>query len=249
MDTELSFPKTDQVLRDQVLSDADIVPDDLQNELIHYRDLRRKNSFAIGDIANQLVERSAYLGFPVTDQRVFQAVGRYCDLRPRTVRYCAETSAFFDERVREEYDMLPFSHFVFARSLDTRWQEVLEYSAVHPGISVDYLRYVFLGLDAVVELEKACAPDEPCSPACAPTVLPTVVCATPPAPEPIEPGTFRFAKLLSALSEATSSLERLLGVIRPRRDTLSKQASVELEEALATVRKWLPEIARLDKGT
>lgn len=136
------------------ISDNDIVPDDYQNQLIHWRDLFVDGYFAIGDIANRLVRRSAEMGFPVTDKRVYKAVGRFCGKSPRTVRYYAETSAFYPEEVRDEFDMLPFSHFVFARSTGEQWREVLEFGADDPDCTLERLRYEFV----YDKTEECCEP-------------------------------------------------------------------------------------------
>ena len=135
------------------VSDRDIVPDSAQNILINWRDLFVDGYFAIGDIANSLVLRSAERGFPVTDKRVYKAVGRFCGKSGRTVRYYAETSAFYPEEVRDEFDVLPFSHFVFARSMGGRWREILEYASTVPEVTQVALRVKFVyGID----IDKTC---------------------------------------------------------------------------------------------
>jgi hypothetical protein len=46
----------------------------------------------------------------------------------RTVRDYSAIAGFFNEQYRQSYDLLPFSHFRFARSFGERCIEVLDYS-------------------------------------------------------------------------------------------------------------------------
>ena len=115
-----------------ILSDNDVIPEDLQNELMQIGLQRRLDSFRVGDITQQLL--ASWMGDErVTHDRIFRAVGKRCDLAPRTVRYCWETAVFFPERVREEYNMLPFSMFVQARKQGPRWQAFLDFAADNVG--------------------------------------------------------------------------------------------------------------------
>ena len=111
------------------VSDADIVPDEYQMVLLQYADVYKYAAFDIGDIANLLINMAASKGFGVTVARVYEAVGRFCDKSGRTVRYYAEAAAFYPKSVRNEYDMLPFSHFSFARRVGDGSRVVLEYAA------------------------------------------------------------------------------------------------------------------------
>jgi hypothetical protein len=130
--------------RADYISDSTIVPDDYQNLLIYYRDQMTEAYFGIGDVANRLAERTASTGFSITEQRVYEAVGRFCGKSARTVRYYAETCRFYPEEARTAYDMLPFSHFVFARALGSAWKGVLDYSMLNPGATIESLRQKFL---------------------------------------------------------------------------------------------------------
>lgn len=127
-------------------SPNDIVPQGIQNALMYLRDQFRVGYFYIGDQANYLVKQSAVRGFAVTQQQVFDAVGQFCGKSGRTVRYYAETAAFYTEETREKYDALPFSHFVMARSLagSFEWDEVLDYAMEHPNITAEGLRHAFV---------------------------------------------------------------------------------------------------------
>jgi hypothetical protein len=132
---------------DSLLSDSDIVPDDVQVELINWRDIFRGGAFRIGDIANELIirqkgERPDGSLARVTSARVYRAVGRFCGKSGRTVRYYAEVSAFYPENIRTEFEVVPFSHFVLARQMDD-WREVLDFSARNPDYSAERVRAEF----------------------------------------------------------------------------------------------------------
>jgi hypothetical protein len=127
------------------VSDNDIVPEEFQNQLIYWRDKLKDGYFGIGDLANTLAIRAAREGFPIGQMRVYEAVGTYCGKSARTIRYYAETASFFELSTRQEYEHLPFSHFVFARTMGERWEEVLEYASERPYLSRASLEDHFLG--------------------------------------------------------------------------------------------------------
>lgn len=119
-----------------VMSDSQIVPDDLQSELIAIAEDMTSSAFRIGDIALQICVDNAKNGSPVTVDRVYSAVGRYCGRSGRTVRYYAETCAFYEKEVREEFSIAPFSHFVFARKMGLMWRDIMEHSVSQPGMTL-----------------------------------------------------------------------------------------------------------------
>ena len=125
------------------ISDKDIVPEEYQNRLMYWRDRFTQGCFDIGDMANELIRRSAERGFKVPDKRIYKAVSRFCARQPRTIRYYSETSSFFLKEIRDEFDVLPFSFFVFARSCGADWRKVLEHASTQPDISLSALRYYF----------------------------------------------------------------------------------------------------------
>ena len=122
METDVRVRATPRV----EVRDSDLIPDETQNLLIYWRDKIKDGYFQIGDISNQMILRSAMDGYSVKQEQVYSAVGRFCGKSGRTVRYYAETAAFYSENVRNEYEMLPFSHFVYARTLGEKWKEVLD---------------------------------------------------------------------------------------------------------------------------
>lgn len=124
---------------------ASLINDEDQNTLIMIREADLANYFTIGDIALKNFYASVAKGMPVTHETIYQAVGNLSGKTPRTVRYYAEASNFFPPEVREEFDMLSFAHFVFARSCGDNWRTVLEYASANPGASIDSLRKKFNG--------------------------------------------------------------------------------------------------------
>lgn len=125
------------------LRDADIVPEDVQNELMMLRSGMTAAAFRIGDIANALFAQSVETGLRVTAMRVYIAVGNFVGKSPRTVRYYAETAAAFGIEARQTYETLPFSTFVYARSQASKTVEILEYALAHPLVSEMGLRIEF----------------------------------------------------------------------------------------------------------
>lgn len=125
------------------LSDSDIVPDEVQAELIQWRDAFSAGAFRIGDIANEMIIRASTQGWSVTNDRIYKAVGKFCGKSGRTIRYYSETSAFYPVNIRNKYDVLPFSHFVFARTKGDDWELVLEYASEHPESSLSEITVHF----------------------------------------------------------------------------------------------------------
>jgi len=138
--------KSVTIFADDLVTDSDIVPDDLQAELITWRDVFLGGAFRIGDIANELIERQRYdvdgTGMRITGKRIYKAVGRFCGKSGRTIRYYAETASFFPVDVRQKYQVVPFSHFVLAKSYGN-WQDVLDYVLDHPDCTADALMREF----------------------------------------------------------------------------------------------------------
>lgn len=133
--------ETSPVMEVMYISDRDILPDDLQDELIELRGRLTRTYFRIGDIANLAIEQSIQRGLRVTHSRVEKAVGKLVGKTERTVRYYRETAGFYPPEVREVYvDILPFSFFDFARYMGDGWQAVLDYAMENPTISLESLQ-------------------------------------------------------------------------------------------------------------
>lgn len=125
------------------MNDADLVPEPYQMRLMMWRDEFTRGYFEIGDIANEIILLNIKSGSKVEQSSIYAAIGRFCGKSGRTVRDYAEISAFFPIDTRDKYDMLPFSHFRFAKSMGRKWQDVLDYSMLHPEVSEGKLAFEF----------------------------------------------------------------------------------------------------------
>lgn len=123
-------------LFERKVSDNDIVPEVLQNELMQLRNADQLISFRIGDIANQLVEEAVRSGLKVPVARVFGAVGNFCGRSQRTIEEYADVAAFYPQNVRQEFDLLAFSYFSAARRLKD-WHSALEWAVANPSASME----------------------------------------------------------------------------------------------------------------
>lgn len=125
-------------------SDSDIIPNDIQNRLMFWRDIFKTGQFDIGDLAASVVLWNAERGMRITHKRIFQAMSTFCGKTPRTVRYYYEAAVFYPIEVRQQYDALPFSHFVEARMFGDGWQNYLETAMLNPHRSPEYIRNIVI---------------------------------------------------------------------------------------------------------
>lgn len=215
------------------ITDNDIVPMNVQNKLIHWREVFKMGYFDIGDIANVLILRAAQLGFTITQQRIFDAVGRFCDKTGRTVRYYAETALFYTEEAREEFEMLPFSHFVFARQLGARWREVLEYSAEHPDSTRTHLAMKFMSdyetLYASPTNNESYSAPAPINMDSSSSSSPDVVYNP--------PSNLEAITIMGRLVESMQAIDKIFDLVE-----LEDSTKKELEEAFNVIKKHLPEL-------
>lgn len=135
--------KQSQLCRTNV-KNSDIIPEDVQNELMMWRDVFRAGGFAIGRIAVDVIADVASRGLVVEQERIFKAIGFYCGKSARTIRYYYETVVFYPDDIGADYPTLPFSYFVFARTLKSRWKEVLDYAAENQHVPLEGLKHRFL---------------------------------------------------------------------------------------------------------
>ena len=120
---------------------TDILSEEDQTELIQLRDVIRDCYFEVGDVALRNVRAGAHA---VGASVVYDAVGRFVGKSERTIRYYAETASFYQPVTRREFDILPFSFFVYAKSQSGRWQEILDYAMLKPHVSLAGLKTHFL---------------------------------------------------------------------------------------------------------
>jgi len=127
-------------LCDVHVTNSQIIQEEDQNTLMMARDGLRYTYFLIGDIANKYLRMTADTGYKVTATRIFDAIAYFSGHASRTVRYYAETAAFYSEAVREEYGELPFSYFVTARYAGDKWRDVLDFAAANPYVTLGVLQ-------------------------------------------------------------------------------------------------------------
>jgi hypothetical protein len=123
------------------ISPNDIVPESYQMRLMAWRDEFTRGYFEIGDIANEIVALNVQKGMKIDQERIHAAIGKFCGKSGRTIRDYSEIASFYPVSIREEYDVLSFAHFRFAKSCGLHYRDVLEYSAQNPGLSTDALEY------------------------------------------------------------------------------------------------------------
>lgn len=157
--------------REEKITDAEIVPDSLQNLLGTICNSNKSNAFTIGDAAGVLIREAEAQGFRnyrikrttgqdvfVSQDRIFQAIGHFCGKSGRTVRHYYETARFYPMDVREEFSALnDFQYFVDAKAFRERWRAVLEYAADNLHLDCESVKQHFLEELA----ESAPAPDVP----------------------------------------------------------------------------------------
>ena len=108
----------------EILSYSDLIPAELDNELIQIGESTTEGMFRIGEIANYIAEQT-----PDTKKEfIYSAVGSRCGKGKRTVREFADVEKFFHDAWRS-YEVLSFDHFrqAYKRRYDN-WGEMLEWA-------------------------------------------------------------------------------------------------------------------------
>jgi len=105
---------------------TDIIPNEIQDELISLRDGISDSIWRIGDITNSLLE--TYHSTELSRQFIYSAVGLFVGKQSRTIREYAMVAKRFDESWRLEYDMLSFDHFRVCMRLGDRCEEALAWA-------------------------------------------------------------------------------------------------------------------------
>lgn len=95
----------------------DIVPNDLQAELIQIGADHSNGCWRIGDITHAVLESVRQNQTGTTAQEVFSAVGAFCGKSARTVREYAQLAAIYSEDTRMEFQTLSIDHFRVAARL------------------------------------------------------------------------------------------------------------------------------------
>lgn len=233
----------------QLITDNDIVPTEFQNRLMMWLDVFKRGQFEIGDIANRTVVYDLEHNMYVTQDRIFKAVGKFCGKTGRTIRYYAETAAFYDDADREEFGMLPFSHFVFARSFGKAgYRQVLEMAREHVDWSEERLALYFKARELTgQELVEAgwVLPDgsiEDQSHTIDPEVAEQLIQSKQEKISEVSLISHGY-HLLSNLSSLIDGVEFALNKLKLRDETRLK-----IGDALSEIRKSIPEIVKAAKG-
>lgn len=115
----------------------DIIPDEVQQQLIQLRDVITQVGWTVGDLTNYVIRHNAESGKWITKEVIYSAVGNLVGKASRTVREYAMMSAFYPVEHRETYEILAFDHFREAMRLNDHWREALdwcmEYAESHGG--------------------------------------------------------------------------------------------------------------------
>lgn len=105
------MPKTSTPHR---LTREQIVPSEIQEKLIYYRDQRTEGTWFIGAVADRLYMRAVSRNAPATQKEVFAAVGYYAGLSGRRVEDFYRLHQFYPQEIRDRYPDLSISHFQYA---------------------------------------------------------------------------------------------------------------------------------------
>lgn len=115
----------------------DIIPEEVQQQLIQLRDVITQVGWTVGDLTNYVIRHNAESGKWITKEVIYSAVGNLVGKASRTVREYAMMSAFYPVEHRETYEILAFDHFREAMRLNDHWREALdwcmEYAESHGG--------------------------------------------------------------------------------------------------------------------
>lgn len=126
----------------QYITPEHILTDQEESLLMGVRDSIRDNYFLVGRIVNDKLKVVARAQEDVSFKDVYHSVGRIIGKSKRTVRYYAEVEAFYSVKAQQEYDILPFAFFDYARGFED-WREVLDYAMEHPSYSLAAVKREF----------------------------------------------------------------------------------------------------------
>lgn len=133
------------------------LPETVQNRLLHLRDSITRTSWQVGDIVNEIFQSELARDPGAMIMPVYLFVAEVVGLSASTVRHHAAAAAFYTPPVREKYDILPHSHFVFALGYKNQfnadghptWESIL-------NSSVDYFTRTgrLLSVDRLSDLQS-----------------------------------------------------------------------------------------------
>ena len=107
-----------------------LVTKELEETLLAVGDRWSMDKRSIGEITLTLIAQIKEGGLEASVMDVYSVVSDLLrgEIKPRTVRYYADTVKFYPTETWEKYDVLPFSHFDFAKKFGKEWATVLELS-------------------------------------------------------------------------------------------------------------------------
>lgn len=107
---------------------GDLIPVNLQDELIAIRDSNTRQSWRIADIVDEVISFCRTNNREAEMQEVYAAVGLFAGRASRTVREYHAIGRFFPPEIREQFECLAFDHFRHAAQLGDRAIEALQWA-------------------------------------------------------------------------------------------------------------------------
>jgi len=111
-DNEITDPASVHLSAKEI---ANYIPQELFDRLLAIRNDLDNLSWELGDRTNEIVNLFYNAGYTaIQKQDIYAAVGRVVGKAARTIRLYAKVAMEFTPDIRQHYEQLPFSHFVFA---------------------------------------------------------------------------------------------------------------------------------------
>lgn len=110
------------------MSLINLLPEDIVNKLLYWRDQFVKGFWEVGDLTNMAWAHIVANNHNINKMRLYDIVGEIVGREGRTIREYATMSEFYSLEARRKYDILPYSHFVFAQGYNRKvnWEKFLD---------------------------------------------------------------------------------------------------------------------------
>lgn len=105
----------------------DLIPTDLQDELIIIRDQDSSNSWRVADIVSEVIQFNVQNEHEFVMQDIYAAVAMFAGRSSRTVREYHHIGKFFAPELREQFGVLAFDHFRHAARLGEQAIDALQW--------------------------------------------------------------------------------------------------------------------------
>lgn len=116
------------------------LPQQVLNNLLAWRDSFSRGAWEVGDLTLEAYELARANGKRISVLQVDRQVAQVVGVAERTIRYYRTAAAFYNGFTREKYEVLPFSHFVFAMGFKgdeadgkPTWEMILEKALDYMG--------------------------------------------------------------------------------------------------------------------